>query len=216
MLLLGFNNENNVFEQSVATINNESEKWIPLIVKILTRSLDFDLAFIGKEFFGCIKLFIQADTCTQKTQFYLAMDTDFLLVKRMISIVSNQSYYNAVYGATVVEPILDVLELLMSSIYASRVGTICGEEEWRNILYVIEQSNEILESDAFNTCRDIVVRILNLNRKIDELSIATALQSLDGFTYKKNSCSESFFQSFICFVRPYLLVIVRILCQILL
>ncbi|KAF8296161.1 hypothetical protein TcYC6_0090740 [Trypanosoma cruzi] len=196
MLLLGFNNENNVFEKSVATINNESEKWIPLIVKILTRSLDFDLAFIGKEFFGCIKLFIQADKCTQKTQFYLVVDTDFLLVKRMISIVSNQSYYNAVYGATVVEPILDVLELLMSSIYASRVGTICGEEEWRNILYVIDQSNEILESDAFSTCRDIVVRILNLNRKINELSITTALKTLDGFTYKKNSCSDEFFSEF--------------------
>ncbi|EKF33609.1 hypothetical protein MOQ_002522 [Trypanosoma cruzi marinkellei] len=199
MLLLDFNNENNIFSQSDPIINNESEKWIPLIVKNLTRSLDFDLACIGKEFFGCIKLFIQADTCTQKTQFYLAVDTDFLLVKRMISIVSNQSYYNAVYGATMVEPILDVLELIMSSIYASRVADICGEEEWRNILYVIDESNEILEGDAFSKCRDIVVRILNLKRETDKLSIPMALQTLDGFSYNKNSCSDEFFSEFYMF-----------------
>ncbi|RNE98602.1 hypothetical protein TraAM80_08751 [Trypanosoma rangeli] len=128
-MLVFYNNGGAVMRlHSPDMIHVKEEKIVFSMVTVLTRTLALSLVPVGEELCGFIELLIQADTYNQKTQCYLTIDTYFSLTRLMVAIVSDQNYYNVVYGASMIELILDVLELLMSLVCASPYQDVCKEE----------------------------------------------------------------------------------------
>ncbi|KEG11686.1 hypothetical protein DQ04_02371090 [Trypanosoma grayi] len=178
--------------------STECGRFVSMTVTILTRSLAFDLVVAGEEFFSFIKVLIEMDKRSGDSQCYLVVDGDFSLVKRMISIVSDREYYNAVRGAAVVEPILVALELLFSSFYFPRVADVCTQEEWTRILSVIDEAAVDLQSDVFNRCRDSVVCILKLYEKtsFSNSSVSPTRTRFESLFEKKWNGTEEFLLEF--------------------
>ncbi|ORC93762.1 uncharacterized protein TM35_000016390 [Trypanosoma theileri] len=179
--------------------------FLSLTVKILTKSLAFDLLFIGDELFKFIKLLIQRDKVIANKKYYLALDTNFSLVRRMFSIVTDKNYYNVVRGVTIVEPILGILELLLSSPYVSLVKEIGGRNECLKVLTIIDETSKELQSDKFKNCRDIVLHMLVFYSENDNEDILQMLTNCSNLFKQKWENSEDFLSEFYKFCEYILL-----------
>ncbi|KAH9577233.1 hypothetical protein LSM04_000842 [Trypanosoma melophagium] len=180
-------------------------RFLSSTIKILTNSLTFDLMFVGDELFKFIKVLIQKDKVINDKKYYLALDTNFSLVKRMFSIVTDKNYYNLVSGVTIVELILGIPDLLLSSPYVTHIMEIVGGSECRKILTIIDETSKDLQSDKFNNCRDILLHMLVFYTKIDNEDILEILTSCSNLFKQRWENSEDFLSEFYKFCE-YILI----------